>query len=356
MTKLEFKDLNKTTSEIEGFYRVDPDLTRKYSLDSELSELIPKWANNKKEFYANYISNYTITTSTDMVAFFSKAFIHSEVILKKDLIEFNVEECAQMLKDLALFEGFATRSMFDSYVTILQHYTRWGYEHEPKLRNDIVTSLDLPFNYADMIDRSIFDNKILTRTEMLMIQQTIDNILIDMTLDLCEVGLGLHEILKIKIDDIKNCQNQTINIDGREVKLSTKAYEKALEFANTKEMLRRYRYGSKLQPLIDTEYLVRTTKTTISNIGRVSKHTLSYQTSKELAYAGYDGSFKDWRNSSILNDFLDWIEEDPEGNISKRIDKKYNLKTFSNNQFQSIYKLHLEVLKYKRKNERQNQE
>lgn len=350
---MKFKDLNNITSEIEGFYRVSIDLTRKYSLDSELAELIPKWANNKKKFYDNHKKNFKITTSTNIIAFFSKVLVHSEVILKKDLIEFNVEECIQMVRDLALFEGFATKSMYESYVSILQHYTRWGYNHEPKLRNDIIKTTDLPFNYAAIIDRPAFDNKILTRKRMLMTQQAIDHIMVDTALSLCEDGFGFKEILDIEINDIKNCQNQTVNINGREIKLSTKAYEKALEYANTKEMLRQYKNGSKMQPLIDTKYLMRTTKTAISHPGKVTKHTLSYQTSKELGYAEYDGSFKDWRNSSMLNDFLDWIEEDPDGDIGGRIDDKYDLRTFSTNQFKATYKLHLKVLRDKRNLERQ---
>lgn len=350
--------VNSTTAEVENFYRVPIDLAQSWSGIEETCKLIEKLSKNKQDFYETMKQIASENSQLDTRACFTKVLINSELLLKKDLIYYTYDEIVMMLQNLALFEGFSSKAMYISYVSILLNYLQWGYDQTPRLRTNVLSSSDLP-HYSKMVDQTDFIDKILTWNEMKMLIQKLDYEMNDVVLTNCMEGLTFNEIVNLERENVNKAkETRIVNTGVRKFKLSEVAYEKTLAFANASEGYIKLKGGKDgYFPLSDSPYVLRLTKRKTNSFTKIPKSSLSTRLKQDLINAGYEGTFKDCRTSSMLNYYLD-LEESCKTKLEKdklylKINERFNMNFSTQALLLSINKSQLQILRDKRSQEKE---
>lgn len=357
---LDLQIMNVNTTEVESFYRVPRELAHDWNYNEEQSKLIQELVKNKKSFYEYTSKTWRENSLLDIKAFFTKVLINSELLEKKDLIEYTYDEILLMLQNIALYEGFHSKSSYISSTNILLNYLKWGYDQSPRLRTNVLASSDLP-HYSKMVDESELESKTITWNEMKMIIPKLDFEMNDVILSCSMEGLTLDEVLSLKRDDVNKAkETKIVNTGDRLFKLSEYAFEKVLNFANVEEGRQRIPGGKlRLAPLSSTEYVIRMTARKTSKLTKVLKSGASKRVKEDLMNCGYDGTFKDFRTSAMLNYFLD-LEEDyknrskqEQNKIYLEVNKKFSRNFATQSLLLSINKNQLQILREKRQQERE---
>lgn len=349
ITELEMLEtiaIDSVNTQVESFYRLESETAHKYTQSQQTIELIKRLAAQKKKFYEYYKENIS-SENTTVVPFFTRLLNSSEIVTQKDLMDYSLEEVKEAVVRIAKDEKLSSKSIYGSWLSVMHHYFRWGYQQDPKLKTFIISSLDLP-HYTEVMDSKEVAQKVLTWKEMQMLIQNVENVMADCALSLTTDGLKLEEILKIKREDIQNSLAGELILDDRAVRLSSNVYEKALQVSMLQTMPRLLSNGNiKEIKLSESPYLIRSYARKDFNLDiPQTKSVVSNMISSELGKAGYNGTLKDFRASSIANDIYNWhkdikIEKDE---VYPYANRKYGLNMIDSSTIGIRYKAQLDVL------------
>ena len=337
---------NNTTVVLNDFYRIPIDhFEDKIKYDSRLNDLINTISPNKNKFL-EYMKTSNISITKNCVPFMSKALMYGEIKLGKDLIDFTRAEIKEMFLRMSKDKLFTSRGQYDTAMALIQQYTMWGFEQNPRLCTEIITAKDFNFGYQDLVDKSAVENQMLTNNEMNFIIPMLESPMNEIALVLGREGFEFKDVIDLKIDTVKSAKNRVFKIGDRQIGISEAAYDKLLSVCAETHSSRRFKGGTvKAMPLAETGYVIRYYKNKRSQ-GAVNPTVFSNNISKDLLNSCFiTSSFKDIRISSILNDYLD-------GMNFEDVKHKYGLKFPNELLFNSNYKLKLKILKLKRQIEK----
>lgn len=348
--------VNATTIVLEDIYRLDRDsfATTKMLEDKLITQNIPQWAKNKKDFYEwaeKNIAERTYSALTYLSSFFSRALMVGEVKLNKDLIECSLKEVEDIFKAISEEYGFTSAAKFYGYTSVLSYYTIWGCN--VGLRTDAIKNEDFPFTYRDMVSRTRLEASLFTKKEMILSIQKFkleqNEVVILLTLE----GLTFDEVRKLKKDAVDNAKKVIVDnkiyfqveTECREVYLKESLFEKVVDVRRKTTDIRKYKIASKEMPLADTDYVFRIIDTVRSQNRPITDSTFSTNITTAFKDIGVKANPIKFRKSAILNDFLD-------GMNYIQINEKYDLSFASDIQVRATQAMQLEILTIKRKMEK----
>jgi integrase len=337
MVNLDIEYKNSRVAEIEGFYRLSIDIANK--LNNEEKNNLISFAKNKKKF--NKDINVGIMESRP---FFSNILLFSELKKQKDLVNYSFEEIIDMIKELSNNDVFTSKSLYQSCLNIIYHYTRWGYNNH--FRNDIIRTEDITnvIKFEELIEKSILGAKILTVNEMIMFSQLCDYETVELALLCAMEGLSIKEIVNLKIVDFEDENHKILLVTNRNITLSNSLYDKLRNLSKKISAIAHSGFGDTERMYAKTDYVIRQFHSVRITNKPYNEQNFTTQITKQLNQAGFCGGFNDFRLSMKLNDYLDGLS-------LASLNRKYNIKLHHIDYYKSKYKTQVEVLRGKRASE-----
>ena len=277
------------------------ELTKKFNVDR-----ISEFSDNKKEFY-NWISQFGFEVS---IFSFCKAVLkHYELPNNKDICYITAKESYHLIKELAQTGAFTSQSQFNVFTRLLEKYTIWSMQVK-KTRNDLLDSKCWD-SYENLLNKEKISDELLTKREIntLLYNLSEDESLMELLVLLTLNGLDTTEIRTITKSQVLEIKDNLLTMDNRTVSLDSKTLDKLYKFATSTTTIKKTRTGYKEAPLINSDYVVRTTitsKNTGYQANPISKNSLSTLSRRVFTRLGYeDISLRTIRNSAIVHDYLD---------------------------------------------------
>lgn len=339
MDILNIEPINSNLLLVENFYKLSVEYMATVDFDTE--KFIQKCAAIKNRFVEEVpeIKNLSV-----MSYFFSDVLVHYEIICRKDLITYSINQILDMIKVLSDKGCFSSSMKYYHCCNIIANYTKWAYDKQ--LRSDYINTADLTSKISakDAIKLEKLNEDVLTRDEMKTIIEQVDREDVALGLSCILEGLKTSEILSIEMDRIKQGYGDgLIDVGKRKVKVSEELFSLMEDYSRVKYIMHNARQGKFQYDLYENGYLVRPIVRHDSKPIPMAQTHYSVSARKELKSLGYNTELRAFRNNAIMNDIID-------GKDYVFINEKYGL-NFPNNPTMKREKEKIEVLEEKRRRE-----